>query len=230
MTSDPSNTDASSEAPIDPILDCLKPAMSPLACGKIFYFDPRGDLTLHVGQMKTGGIYQFVVCSRTLGRSSPVFGAMLFNGFAESKPEGDSEWIVELPEDRTHPVFLLLNIIHGHSMTIPDTLKPEELYQLLVVTEKYDMTHVLRPMVSMWFQPYKKATIVTGKGIFLCIAWALGHEETFRNVALDLVLMSKVGDNGQLLDINGIPLSIYKHLGPLAFWVNISSQAGVVER
>ncbi|OHW93483.1 nuclear pore protein [Colletotrichum incanum] len=228
MVSDTNDAAVSSKAPIETIWDCLKPAVSPLSCGKVFYFDPRGDMTLHVDQLETGGICQFVVCSRTLDRSSPVFRVMLFNGFAESKPEGESAWTVKLPEDGIYPVYLFLNIIHGHTMAVPDTLKPEELYQLLVLTEKYNMTHVLRPLASMWFQPYREAANVAGNGIFLCIAWALGHEETFRYLSLDLVLKSKIDDDGQLLDSNGIPLSAHKHLEPPDILGNISSRTGVI--
>ncbi|KAK1464054.1 hypothetical protein CMEL01_12815 [Colletotrichum melonis] len=109
-------------------------AGSPIATEKVS-FDDRGDLTLRVGSLEDGSadVFDFVVCSRALARASPVFRAMLFSGFSESKPEGDT-WIVKLPEDRPAPFFILLNIIHGCFSAVPQKLELDELYQLLVVT------------------------------------------------------------------------------------------------
>ncbi|KAK0381341.1 hypothetical protein CLIM01_01310 [Colletotrichum limetticola] len=137
-----SATENSSDVPKDS--DEPKPngperAGSPIATEKVS-FDDRGDLTLRVGSLEDGSadVFDFVVCSRALARASPVFRAMLFGGFSESKPEGDI-WIVKLPEDRPAPFSILLNIIHGCFSAVPQKLKLDELYQLLVVTNKYDM-------------------------------------------------------------------------------------------
>jgi hypothetical protein len=45
------------------------------------YLDKDGDLRLQVGSETGGDVQNFVVCSRTMGRSSPVWKAMLFGGF-----------------------------------------------------------------------------------------------------------------------------------------------------
>ncbi|KAK1957333.1 hypothetical protein LY78DRAFT_663723 [Colletotrichum sublineola] len=131
--------------------------MPPLAC------DPQGDLTLRVNQK------DILVYSRTVARSSTVFRAMLFTGFAESKPEGESAWTVDLPDDEFHPTLLLLTMIYGNFASVPDTLKPEELYQLLVVADKYDMIHTLKPMVSTWYRPHKDAITVVGNEIVVLV-------------------------------------------------------------
>ncbi|KAJ3961874.1 hypothetical protein N0V92_001438 [Colletotrichum tropicale] len=107
-----------------PFWECLKPATSTIECGKAFSFDPIGDLTLRVGE--DGVAYEFVVCSRTLSRWSPVFRTMLFGGFAESKP-ADAAWSVSLPEDLPSAMFLVLSIIHGCFEHVPTSLSQIEL-------------------------------------------------------------------------------------------------------
>ncbi|KAI8286186.1 hypothetical protein K4K56_008956 [Colletotrichum sp. SAR 10_98] len=127
---------------------CLLAAMLALQVGEAYHFDTRGDLTLKVGGDESA--YEFVVCSRTLGRSSPVFQAMLFNGFTESKPADGAAWNIQLPDDDPSPIFLILSIIHGHFQHVTRTLREKQLYEVLVVTEKYDMTKILNPLASTW--------------------------------------------------------------------------------
>ncbi|EQB44002.1 hypothetical protein CGLO_17288 [Colletotrichum gloeosporioides Cg-14] len=200
------------------IWECIKPAMESLAGGTAFYFDSRGDLTLKVGDKRDKKlcVYEFVVCSRSLARWSSVFRAMLFTGFAESRPKDDAPWTIEMPEDSVSPVFLLLSIVHGHFQHIPKSLPQDHLYQLLVVTEKYDMTQTLSPWASTWFQPYAatNTSSTDGEEIVMWISWELGHEETFRNWAKNLLLKSKINDEGELIDSNSIALSTYTFLEP----------------
>ncbi|KAK2007157.1 hypothetical protein LZ32DRAFT_594269 [Colletotrichum eremochloae] len=200
------------------IWKCLKPWMKPLACGKAFYFDARGDLTLKVGDRNKDKtrVYEFVVCSRALARWSSVLCAMLFSGFAESRPGDKAPWIIEMPEDSVSPMFLVLSIIHGHFQHISEKLDQHDLYQLLVVTEKYDMTRILKPWASSWFRPYtlSHTPLSKGKEINLWIAWELGHTETFQAYAKELVLKSRIDDEGRLLDSDGIALNTYLFLEP----------------
>ncbi|KAJ0382014.1 hypothetical protein COL922a_013395 [Colletotrichum nupharicola] len=192
--------------------------MESLAGGTAFYFDSRGDLTLKVGDISDEKlrVYEFVVCSRSLACWSSVFRAMLFSGFAESRPKDNAPWTIEMPEDSISPVFLLLSIVHGHFQHIPKSLPQDHLYQLLVVTEKYDMTQTLSPWASTWFQPYAatNTSSADGEEIVMWISWELGHEGTFCNWAKNLQLKSKIDDEGDLLDSNSIALNTYTFLEP----------------
>ncbi|KAF6840382.1 nuclear pore protein-like protein [Colletotrichum musicola] len=203
---------------------CLEAAMEPLACGKAYYFDSRGDVTFTVGDPDQG-TRDFVVCSRTVARWSSVFSAMLFGGFAESRPKSDG-WRVLLPEDEVAPVFLAFKLIHGSHENTPKTLERDELYQLLVVTEKYDMTRILRPWAATWFEPYKNTSSIEGNEIVMWIAWELGHEECFRRLAADLLLKSKVNEDGELLDKEGVPLNTYTCLEPPGILESVAQSRG----
>jgi hypothetical protein len=79
-------------------------------------FDERGDLRLEIGDADDErGQTSFLVCSRALARTSPVFKAMLFGGYAESKP-AHGEWVVQLPDDLDHidGLRVIMDIVHGN--------------------------------------------------------------------------------------------------------------------
>ncbi len=84
------------------------------------YLDTDGDLRLRVGSETGDGVQDFVVCSRTMGRSSPVWKAMLFGGFKESRPT-EGEWVVPLPEEQPKALLAVLNIIHGIFTKVPNS-------------------------------------------------------------------------------------------------------------
>ncbi|CAI0645541.1 unnamed protein product [Colletotrichum noveboracense] len=130
-----------------------------------------------------------------------------------------------MPEDSISPVFLLLSIVHGHFQHIPKSLPQDHLYQLLVVTEKYDMTQTLSPWASTWFQPYAatNTSSADGEEIVMWISWELGHEGTFCNWAKNLLLKSKINDEGDLLDSNSIALNTYTFLEPPGILETIAS-------
>ncbi|KAJ5018021.1 hypothetical protein K4K57_006596 [Colletotrichum sp. SAR 10_99] len=109
------------------------------------------------------------------------------------------------------------------------TLK-DHLYQLLVVTEKYDMTQTLSPWASTWFQPYAatNTSSTDGEEIVMWISWELGHEQTFCNWAKNLLLKSKINDEGELLDSNSIALSTYTFLEPPGILETIAATRATV--
>ncbi|TDZ65112.1 hypothetical protein CTRI78_v003621 [Colletotrichum trifolii] len=187
-------------------------AKESLSCGSAFYFDPRGDLILSVGEAEDE-VNDFVVCSRTVARGSKVFDAMLFGGFAESAASAlasDGSWTVKLPDDQMAPFFLVLTILHGNFQLVPRTLEEAELYELLVVTEKYDMTHVLRPWAKRWFNQLAIGGVphFQDRQRGMWIAWELGREDVFCNLAKELMLSSCVDDAGQLLSGDDVPLCL----------------------
>lgn len=149
-------------------------------------FDDEGDLRLVVGEGKAPRL--FVVCSRALARASKPFKAMLYGGFVESKPRKlDAEWTVELPEDNPGAFATILQILHGRFQFVPSTVTAWELYQITILTDKYDMTEILQPWAATWIKPFvKRAKILENlyhyDEILLWIAWELGHQDLFLNV------------------------------------------------
>ncbi|KAI1176515.1 hypothetical protein F4777DRAFT_578012 [Nemania sp. FL0916] len=163
--------------------------------------DPRGDLCINVGMHPTRS---FIVCSRSLARASPFWDKMLYGDFIESKKphcEDDSvEWTVKLPEDNSTALGLLLSIIHGQFDVVPDyddLLCVQDLYEISVIADKYDMAHVLRPWARGWLRSTLESAELIGESLReqycherLWISWALGDTANFEEIAKIMLLTS----------------------------------------
>ena len=167
---------------------------------KISKPDPDGDLTLNVAPRNNKSC-SFLVCSGTLRRHSPVWKAMLFTGaWMESKPADGKPWVVELPEDPAYPMEIILDIIHGRFERVPQTLGLKDLRDLLILTNKYDMTGIVRPWCSQWIEAARKPKLDTVDMLrSLFIAWELGDEHLFALRLEDIALRTQVDEEGRLI-------------------------------
>ncbi|KAF6829363.1 hypothetical protein CPLU01_08005 [Colletotrichum plurivorum] len=171
--------------------------MSGLLSSPTIYLDEKGDLRLRVGGEVDEVSQDFVVCSRALGRSSPVLKTMLFGGFAESRPAEDGgEWSVDLPEDATEAMEIVLNIVHGRFNLVPEKLSLSRLYDVLTITEKYDMTVITRPWARSWMQGVKHQR---DNPFLLCVAWELGDAEVFEEMYRKMTYESTIDLKGRLV-------------------------------
>ncbi|KAI1258509.1 hypothetical protein F5Y18DRAFT_413237 [Xylariaceae sp. FL1019] len=156
--------------------------------------DPNGDLYLQVedgeGDTSTEAM-EFLVNAQTLAKSAKYWEILLFGGFSESKhrQEKETKWRVKLFEVNPSAMRCLLEMVHGqyHKKTIGDRL----LYDLCVLTDKYDMTHVLRPWSRGRSRPTHSMDPDWQRRFW--IAWVLGDlmlcVEIARNVASDFTPM-----------------------------------------
>lgn len=194
------------------------------------YIDPNGDLCLEVGPFSA----QFIVCSKTMARSSPFWNKMLYGGFAEGKkaqPGNEkSEWVVKLPEDNPAAMEIALNIIHSRFDQVcgyEDFIYTTHFYNLCVLTDKYDMTHILRPWARGWSRSTHSQCEKLGQSLRLkfCherlwIAWELGDRTTFEGMARALLLESSAAVGNYLRYVGALePPGIYgKSHSPVSFW------------
>jgi hypothetical protein len=165
----------------------------------------RGDLRLVVGEQKA----ESVVSSEALARASPIFRRMLNGNFAESKPKS-GDWVVTLPEDDPYALCFLLNIIHLRFDRIPavggaTTYTDQVVYKLTVLSDKYELTHSLRPWASSWLADISKRhrRDFTSR---IWIAWELGDYKLFAAEVDNLYLNTGVDSDGNLLDATGTRL------------------------
>ncbi|KAK6083381.1 nuclear pore protein-like protein [Seiridium cupressi] len=116
--------------------------------------DEEGDLLLLVGsELSADGVCPetFKVDSRTLCRASEVFKVMLRGPFSEGKKRDcDGEWLVKLPEDRPKPMTRILEIVHDNfNDELPNLISDgRALYELTILTDKYNLAHLLKPWAS----------------------------------------------------------------------------------
>lgn len=142
-----------------------------------------------------------IVCSRSVARASKPFRAMLYGGFAESKPRNvDSDWTIPLPEDNPEAFATLMNIIHGHFKMVPRTVTRDQLYRITILTDKYNMTDVLQPWADKWVSPLVTTTpTASGDEALMWIAWELGHRELFLKTATFLLERSSIGTSANII-------------------------------
>lgn len=179
-------------------------------------FDPDGDLRLEVGaKINPEEQLECIVCSKTLSRATSVFKNMLYGPFRESRASSSAalstqNWVVELPEDNPQAMKILLGSMHSQYEHVPTALSLTELYQVLLVCDKYDTIRMIRPWAQLWFLPHTPLAKSTGNEILMWIAWELGSENVFREVAARLCLECEVDPEGHLLDSQGNLLQMYE--------------------
>lgn len=183
----------------------------------LIHLDVDGDLRLDVGEDEE--VQRFKVCSRTLSRASKVFKAMLYGNFIESRPSNkEQEWVVALPEDDPVPLATVLYIVHNQFSKVPDSVTREELFNITVLTDKYDMTEVLRPWAKSWIKPLASGSRPLGqKGdeALLWIAWELGHVDLFQRTLGHLQETCTLDQHSKVLDRHGTRLEDNDHVKAL---------------
>lgn len=116
---------------------------------------------------------------------------MLFGPWAEAKPD-HGDWIVELPVDNSGTLKVLLSIIHGKFGEVPKDVSLALLYDIVVLADKYDIIHALRPWVDSWVQAVKNPApgcLYTGYGHITRThaAWELGCEDVVAEEMIDFI-------------------------------------------
>ncbi|KAI1488957.1 hypothetical protein F5X96DRAFT_44209 [Biscogniauxia mediterranea] len=216
---------------------CLLPALS---------IDEDGDLTLQVGECQCSRIGEkmqeghekelsygaFTVCSKVISRASPVMKKMLYGGFSESKNSGNHPWTIRLPEDNPKALEVILNIIHLRFDQVSSSVTTfDAIYDITVLTDKYDLTRVIRPWVGEWRNiAMGDKLLLTIERYFekrLWIAWELGDLKDFCAIIQFMSLCSCINSDGVLRCINLWALNSYKRLHdfpePLEAYETISS-------
>lgn len=154
--------------------------------------------------------------SHVLCRTSPVFRKMLRGPFAERKP-GQGNWNIKLPEDDSGSFAVLMDMAHGLFCLAQEETTVDRLYGLCVLTDKYDMVSVLRPMQGRWFKKIEASISsfalhnrLHRKMMF--IAFELGYSVTLKGWILNLMQKCPTDMNGNFIDKNDVPLMHYKNL------------------
>ncbi|CAI0645534.1 unnamed protein product [Colletotrichum noveboracense] len=197
-----------------------------------FVMDPRGDLRLNVtpendvwdedhddlaasdATSEASDVIehtqQFLVCSKAMARTSAVFCKMLFGPFFEG--QRDDNKAVDL-KDAIEPMLFALYIVHSRYDMIPIALTVKELFQLLVVTNKYDMTSIVRPWNHHWVPLLEYIDEDFGDlEMVAWIAWEVGAEKIFELTIKLLALHRWVNEDGELMDWNDKLIKLNFHV------------------
>ncbi|KAK2772875.1 nuclear pore protein-like protein [Colletotrichum kahawae] len=149
---------------------------------------------------------------------SPVFRAMLRTNFAESSVNNSpGNWVVNLPDDDVEPLFFLLSMTHGRWENIPKKISIDELHDLLITADKYDMMRIFLPWYLDWTASYRfpwwnswEWSIMTLPyvDLLLWLAWENQLREHCETIIFRMSYWYRVNDKGELLGLDGLPLQL----------------------
>lgn len=154
--------------------------------------DEFHDLTLVIGTPEHArGQKAFHVNKGSFRNASPVWSAMLSGNWAES-----DELELSFPDDSCFAFQIVLQILHWQLSALPASLTRSELLEIAVLSDKYDLSHVLRGPTELkqWLLPYKGSGHVWPINVdlqdFTRITAAFGvdrdHRQLVNRLALDL--------------------------------------------
>lgn len=180
-------------------------------------FGRHSNLQLMVGPSSV----KMQVDANVLRHASKVFDRMLFGPFIESNQTTD--WTVELPEDNPEALAVILHAAHCNFECIP-VLKLSEIYDVMVLADKYAMLGSLRPCAIVWASRADHPDLFQWEDVKetsyreimrLFVMYSLGNalrmpltrpplirpliRETFEDLLTRLVLISRVNSDGDLL-------------------------------
>ncbi|KAJ5018020.1 hypothetical protein K4K57_006595 [Colletotrichum sp. SAR 10_99] len=152
---------------------------------------------------------------------SPVFRAMLRKNFAESEVNNTrGNWVVNLPDDPVEPLFFLLSMIHGRWENIPKKISIDELHDLLITADKYDMMEICLPWYLDWTAGYRfwhlwespswgwSVMTLPYVDLLLWLAWETRVKEDFETILFRMSYWYRVNNKGELLGLDGLPLQL----------------------
>jgi len=173
---------------------------------------PDGDMLLTC--TTNGELRRFKVSSQTLCTASDVFRAMLgptskFKEATELRTAGGTDELYELAieDDDLKVLRYILLYLHHRNLEVPTEISFQELVQVAVVTDKYDLRVALRFMGELWLQQWKDKPVSRDWDTllpqsryenWLLISWVFGEEDIFKRESTFLTRVSVVGEDGHL--------------------------------
>lgn len=171
---------------------------------QVITIDTSHDLTLIVGSSEhVRGQKAFQVSKSSFRHASKIWKNMLDGGWAEGEM-----WEIRLPEDSCFAIELVLRIAHLQLDTLPAKLTQEELTELAILSDKYDLKHLLYMLAKYkrWISVFKENGTIWPASIdlqkFLMITSAFGLESAFDHLVHRFSMELKLVDN-ELVSVNG---------------------------
>ncbi|ETS73008.1 hypothetical protein PFICI_15183 [Pestalotiopsis fici W106-1] len=160
-------------------------------------FNKDADLLFKL--KSNAGYVDYKVNKFNVAAASDAFGRVIFG-------ENDGSDVIELSDDPA-AFAVIMNIVHYRFILVKKEPSIEELFQICILLNKYDCTHLIQPWADNWaavlssFAEGKTAAAANFKALW--VAWVLGCVAPFRQMADSLIVTSKVDKDGDLVHISG---------------------------
>lgn len=177
--------------------------------------DPHGDvkLILDEGTLRVSRI--------ALRRNSSVFRAMLDKNSKFWEASDDAIGIdqlrnIPLREDNFNAMKIVMRIVHQQNDQVPTEVTFDQLDNIAVVCDKYDLRECLMPWSLLWSQPYYENIEQDYFERWLFISIVFRNESAFTRITKYLILETTLLPNSLTVhDIDveeGIPCEIIRKL------------------
>ncbi|KAI1119078.1 hypothetical protein F5Y14DRAFT_438159 [Nemania sp. NC0429] len=185
--------------------------------------DAHGDMMLLVGKQKC--IHEscnderqnrqpnaicFRLNSAIIAGASPAFGLALYSPSAETTRHDGVKWTVNLPDDDPQAMQTIITILYGHYpvSSFDKHMEIEQLLQLTVVADKYDLVHLFPKWSAQWLRDMERYWVdrtfvrqsTEDLESLLWIFWVLGHEPLYTYMVLQIAFYSELDAAGKLTD------------------------------
>jgi hypothetical protein len=153
---------------------------------------PHGDVVLIVGEENI----RLRVHSQCLRSASKIFGRMFGPDWSEGQRlSEESPTEVPLLEDDADAMRTICCIVHHRNDLVPEYLTAEEVLQIAIEADKYDLKIALKYASAEWLRPRVSAERVE-MGYLLAAAFLFDNTDIFMAHTLTLILHH----NGSYLD------------------------------
>jgi hypothetical protein len=155
--------------------------------------DPYGDRSLIIGEKENQK--RFLVSSNAMRLASPVWERMFTGPYKEGTAKE-----IPFPEGKPDALLIVLRIAHLRFKDLPLLLDFQELVNLAVVCDEYDLVPTVRPFLTKWITPLEPLADKIGFEEWLFVAWTFGYPKIFEQISRRLVLCASTNAGGQCLD------------------------------
>ena len=161
------------------------------------------------------------VSRKAMTLSSPVFLAMLGaqSRFAEAKQKLytlDGLQVVDFPDDSFAEMVIAARIIHLQHNQVPRALTFQQLYQMAVLCDKYDLNRSLGLWPKEWTEPWLNWYAVEGYEGCLIIAKAFQLSGLYKATTRHLILNAVYDERSGGILINNPDVSAHASLNVLS--------------
>lgn len=143
----------------------------------------NGDVFLVIGFRKR----RIQVNSVVLRNASKYFNAMFGPNFSEGQDlKGSVIKEIPMPDDNAAALEILFNIIHLRNTAVPESLKPNKVFELAVVADKFDCIIPVKHASMQWLRP-KTAMDILEMGHLMAAAYILDNARAFMDITWEMI-------------------------------------------
>jgi hypothetical protein len=143
-----------------------------------------GDVFLVIGPEKLKLCVQSLILKATSKPFAAMLGSNWTKGHEQPSPEKPME--ITLPEDNAVSLKYICAITHSRSQMIPEDLSAQDILDIAIVADKYDLVDALEMANRSWLRMCEKDE--AGNMALLAAAYVFRNAQFFRQTSKALVM------------------------------------------